>query len=129
MHKGLVLVLVLFLSSCGQSSPQTPAAKPADERAAIAALNDINQAQKDYFRRYRRYALAYDELVAEHLLKEEPTASGFDLQMKPSADASRYAISANPTGPSGSARHLFTDQTGVVRAELGKDATAESPAI
>ena len=62
MHKVLMLALSLFLSGCGQQPSQQPAAtspaKAADEHAAIAAMGEINQAQKDYFRRYRRYALA-----------------------------------------------------------------------
>ena len=133
MPKVLMLALALFLSACGQQPSQPPAAAPpakaADEHAAIAALGEINQAQKDYFRRYRRYALAYEELVAEHLLKEEPAASGYEIRMKPSADASRYTISAAPAEASPAGRNLFTDQTGVIHAERGRDATADSPAI
>jgi hypothetical protein len=126
MPKLAAVALALFLFGCAQ--PQAPPAK-ADEGAAVTALGQINQAQKDYFRRYRRYALAYEELVAEHLLSAEPMASGYDIRMKPSADASRYVLTAGPTDASSSARHLFSDQTGVIRSEQGKDATAESPAI
>ena len=133
MHKALTLALVLFFSGCGGESSQptvtTSPPKAADEHAAIAALGEINKAQKDYFRRYRRYALGFEELVAEHLLKEEPTASGYQIRMKPSPDASRYTISAAPADAPAAGRHLFTDQTGVIHAEQGRDATADSPAI
>jgi Tfp pilus assembly protein PilE len=129
MHKILGLALVILLAGCGERSSPSTTAPPPDEKAAIAALSQINQAQKDFIRRNRRYALGYEDLISDHLLQAEPTAQGYRIEMKPSPDASRYTISATPTNASATARHLFTDETGVIRVEQSKDATATSPAI
>jgi len=41
-----------------------------------------------------------------------------------------YTITADPVQPgSRGQRHFFTDQTGVIRLEIGRDATAESPPL
>jgi hypothetical protein len=94
-------------------------------------LQQVNRAQEDFIRRTRRYALTYDELVAEYLLKEQPTgeATGYDIVLKPSPDAVSYSVIATPRSEASNFRHFFTDKTGVIRAETGRAATAESPQI
>jgi len=116
-----------LLVSCSSEKPSAPevAAKAPDETAALAALKDINRAQADFIRRTRRYAQSTDELIADRLLSAKPAADGYTIQMLPSADAVSYSVTATPRIPDG--RHFFTDKTGVIRAETGKPATAESP--
>jgi len=121
-----LLLATALLLSCTGAPPPAPA-KPPDEAAAIAALKELNRAQADFIRRTRRYAQRTEELISEHLLTAEPSAEGYTLTMLPSADAVRYTVKATPA--KAEARHFFTDQTGVVRAETGKPATAESPEI
>jgi hypothetical protein len=122
-------VAVLLLVSCSGEKPATPDAgsKPPDEAAAVAALKAINDAQADFIRRTRRYAQTMNELIAGRLLNEEPSAEGYTIQMLPSADAVSYTATAIPRTPDG--KHFFTDKTGVIRAETGKAATAESPGL
>ena len=128
LRAALVLSLIAaLLVSCSSETPKPPNAKPPDESAAIAALKDLNRAQADFIRRTRRYAQRTEELIADHLLTAEPSAAGYTLSMFPSADAVSYTARATPAQPA--ARHFFTDQTGVIRAENGKPATAESPEI
>ena len=132
MKRGILSVLfILFLATCSTPVVEQPAATASDEKGAIAALQAINQAQQDFIRRTRRYALTYDELVMAVLLKEKPSAAnlGYDIVMRPSADAVSYSIIATPTTNPAQARHFFTDKTGVIRAEQGRAATAESPQI
>jgi len=135
------LPIVLVLASCGGnttpvassgSNTTTPAAvKAADEKAALDAIAKINEAQSTYFKRNRRYALTLDELADAHLIKGVPTAAetGYDFTVHPAADAQTYKMTANPVVASSTARHFFTDQSGAVHAENGKDATADSPKI
>jgi hypothetical protein len=122
-----MFLVACFLISCAPETPTPPPAKPPDETAALAALKDINRAQADFIRRTRRYAQRTEELLADRLLTAEPAAEGYTIVMLPSADAVRYTITAKP-GTEG-ARHFFTDQTGVIRAESGKPATSQSPEI
>ena len=121
----LICCVVLVACSAGSSSESTDAsAKGPDEGAAVAALKEINQAQADFIRRTRRYAQGVDELIADRLLKASPAAEGYRIVMIPSPDAVSYTAEATPAVVTG--RYFFTDKTGVVRAEVGKPATAES---
>jgi hypothetical protein len=137
----LAIIGLTLLTGCDQqpeqpSSPATAVAptsstKPPNEGAALTALAEINQAQASYFMRNRRYALAYDELIASFFLKEEPAAtqSGYEITLRPSADAIHYRVIATPISGDPSTRHFLTDETGVIRAETGKDASSSSPAF
>jgi hypothetical protein len=140
--RGVLIVLALVLNAgCGaapapqsQEAPSPQAAAPQkapDENAALAAITNINKAQKDFFARYRRYALTYEELIDAFFLKEEPTtaSTGYDVRLRPAADAASYTIRATPVTPSATAKHFFSDQTGEIHAEKGKDADAQSPKI
>jgi hypothetical protein len=120
--------LLALLFACSPDSP-APAIKPPDEAAAIATLKEVNQAQENFIRRTRRYAFSFEELVAEHLLAAEPKEAdiGYDFDLRPSADAVSYTLTAKPV--SAGARHFFTDNTKVLRAEKDKPATATSPAF
>jgi hypothetical protein len=132
-----VLFALLLLVACGTTLEQkqeqrAPASQKApDENAAVTAISQINAAQKDFFARNRRYALTYEELMQGFFLKEEPTTAktGYDIKLRPSADAARYTVVAIPATPSPATRYFFSDQSGEVRAEQGKDANAESPKI
>ena len=81
--------------------------------------------------RNRRYALEYDELISQFFLNEEPTVAktGYQIRLRPAPDAGSYTITATPADTASPARRFFTDQTGVIRAEAGRDATAASAEI
>lgn len=113
--------------AAGQPAP----AKAPDENAALDAIAKINEAQSNYFKRNHRYALTLDELIEGRLLNSEPTTAqtGYEFKLRPAADAQTYKLSAAPAASSPTARHFFTDESGVVHAEDGKDATAGSPKI
>jgi hypothetical protein len=143
--KKTLLLAAMFLAGCGGSnttpSMQTtanqtatasqPAGKAPDESAALDAIAKINDAESNYFRRNRRYALTFDELVDAHLLDSAPVSAqmGYDFSLRPSADAQTYKLSVNPTAPTPSSRHFFSDESGTVHAEAGRDATADSPKV
>ena len=143
MKSFVIIIGVLALAGCagGSSTPQqqpqtqapapVPAPKAPDEDAAITAMTAVNAAQKVYLARNRRYALSYEELMQSLFLKEEPTPekTGYEINLRPSADATRYTIVAVPATPSPGVRHFFSDQTGDIRAEQGKEANAQSPTV
>jgi hypothetical protein len=137
----VLLLIAIALSGCGGNTPTVQNAassagaaaggKAPDETAALDAITKISDAQTNYFRRNRRYALTFDELIDAHLLNTVPTAAqtGYDFSLRPSADAQTYKLSVNPTAPAPTARHFFSDESGAVHAETGKDASADSPKI
>ena len=131
----------LMTAGCAQlpSSPESdqtesplPASQTApDENAALASIAEVNSAQNQFFARNRRYALTYDELVEALFLTEEPATArtGYDMNLRPSPDAVRYSITAIAAMPGPSTRYFFSDQTGDIRAETGREAGAQSPRI
>jgi hypothetical protein len=125
----LSLAIGLLLLSCSSPEPPAPAPKPPDEAAAIAALKEINVAQTNFIRRKRRYAQTFDELISEYLLVAEPKKSdtGYDFLILLDPEGVSYRVKVTPTTPT--ARHFFTNQTGVIRVEAGKPATIDSPEI
>ena len=136
----LAFFVALILAGCGGQPPAQkdtttqPASAPQkqpDESAALASISEVNAAQKIYIARYGRYALTYDELIQALFLKEEPTVekTGYDIKLRPAADAASYTVLGIPASASSEARHFFSDQTGLIRAEKGKDANAQSPTV
>jgi hypothetical protein len=134
-----LLILGVVLVACsGDTTPTTPTktAAPAtsispDENAALDALRKTNEAQATYFKINRRYALTYDELIEARLLQSEPLAAqtGYDFKLRPAADAQTYKVLVVPSDSRAAARHFFSDQTGVIHSETGKEATADSPEV
>jgi hypothetical protein len=127
-----LLSLVLAVAACsgtGEAPSAQPAAQISDEAAAAAALQAINQAQQDFIRRTRRYALTFSELIEARLLGERPAKEilGYDITLRPAADAVSYTVHATPLMPGPLSRHLFTDNTGIIRVQENQAATAESP--
>jgi hypothetical protein len=124
-------ILSLSLSTSCNTSPEPAPEVTPDENAVIETLKAVNRAQQDFIRRTRRYALTYDELVEAYLLKERPSGenTGYDVTLKPSPDAVSYTVIATPRSERERYRHFFTDKTGVIRSEIGRAATAESPEV
>jgi ABC-type oligopeptide transport system substrate-binding subunit len=132
----LILSFAALLGCGTNSSPATQTAAPSpppapNESATLDAIKKINDAQADYFKRNRRYALTFDELVDAHLLTNEPAPAqtGYEFKLRPAADAQTYKLLVSPAARSAAARYFFTDQSGTVRSETGKDATEDSPKI
>lgn len=144
-----ILSAVAILGGCGSSNSSNPAptmqssanqastgtrsagAKAADETAALDTIAKINDAESNYFKRNRRYAITFDELVDAHLLNNAPgpADTGYDFNLRPAADAQTYKLAVNPAAPTPTVRHFFTDESGAVHAEAGRDATPDSPKI
>jgi hypothetical protein len=136
--KRICMLLILGLAGCSEApKSSTPAAaqptmsQPADDAGAVKTLREINTAQANYQHRTRRFALSFDELVEAHLLNQDPakSISGYEISLHPSADAESYTLAATPTTPGTNAKYFFSDKSGVIRVEQGKDAGAASPPI
>jgi hypothetical protein len=118
-------------SGSGAGAGKASSGKAPDETAALDAIAKISDAQTNYFRRNRRYALTFDELIEAHLLNIAPDTAqtGYDFSLRPSADAQTYKLTVNPAASVPTARHFFSDESGTVHAETGKDASADSPKV
>lgn len=132
---GFGLLLVLFGCSGSTEKPTSAVAQmqaqPPDDQAAVKTLREINGAQATYLQRNRRYALSFDELRDSHLLEQDPskTANGYGISLHPAADAESYTVVAVPASPAANVKYFYTDKSGVIRVDQGKDATSSSPPI
>jgi hypothetical protein len=137
--KTLIALIItgIVLSACGSSTPTTPStpqtaaspvAKP-DETAAVDWIKKTTEAEGTFFKQNRRYAIEFQELIEARLLDKEPSATGYKFNLRPTPDASAYKLSVVPAEPNASARYFFTDKSGMIRMETGKDATVDSPPI
>ena len=133
-----ILFMIAGLVSCSEAPKTNTAAgaqptmsQSADDAGAIKSLKEINSAQADYQHRTRRFALSFDELVQAHVLNQDPSKSvtGYEISLHPSPDAESYSLTATPTVSGANAKYFFSDKSGVIRAEQGKDANAASPPI
>jgi len=125
----LAICAFTLLLACSPAKPAAPPAKAPDEMAAIEAVRKVTDAQTNFMQRTRRYAQTFAELISGNLLPAEPTKAdtGYDFLLLPSPDAIHYTVTATPTAPG--ARYFFADETGVIRAEKDKPATAGSPQL
>jgi hypothetical protein len=128
MKTALSLFLLFFLCACAEEKT-TPAVKAPNEEAAIAAMKETIEGQTYFKNRKRRYALNYAELVEDHQVKAQPRKAeiGYDFLILISPDGIKYTVTATPTVAG--YRYFFADQTGVLRVEKDKPATAASPAL
>jgi len=136
MKRLLPIVIALVLAGCTGSPEKTAATPttapvPADDAAAVRVLRQVNTAQAAYLKRNRRYALSYDELVQAHLIDADPakSAAGYEINLRPSADAESYTMAAIPLTPAANTKFFYTDKSGVIRVEQGKEANASSPPL
>src|SRR5580692_10783724 len=135
VNAAIALLLLGLLTGCSNSAvppaTQSTPTKAPDEDATLAAISKISEGQATFFKLNRRYALSFDELVAARLLDAEPTGSqtGYEFNLRPAADAQTYKLSVSPVAAASPARHFFTDQSGAIHAEAGKDASVDSPAL
>ena len=137
MKRICVLFMIFGFVSCSETpktntpAPQATMSQPADDAGAVKALKEINSAQADYQHRTRRFALSFDELIQAHLLNQDPSksVSGYEINLHPSPDAESYSLTATPMSSGSAAKYFFSDKSGVIRVEQGKDAGAASPPI
>jgi len=117
-----------------------------NESAAVAALRSLNSACEDYARRYGGYPGSLSNLGAggpassasANLIDSAlggGTQSGYLFTYTPGAtgvsgNILSYNITANPATPGSSGRRrFFTDQSGVIRANMAGAADANSTPI
>lgn len=105
----------------------------ANESSAIYNLRAVISAQAGFFSANSRFATGFDELTtasppflngdwgSAERSGYEFTMEGEDADFTSNANASAYGV----TG----VRGFFTDSTGIIRANQGADADADSPPI
>ena len=137
--KAIALVLVLLISLAAASQVDAPAYTPKfpgdpaqsnAEAAALGYMRTVGMAQRVYNKKHGAYATSLAGLVG----------SGSFTRRMASTDRGDYAVKFHSTGKDwslamvpktfdASHRSFYTDETGIIRAEETKPATALSEPV
>lgn len=108
--------------------PGDPAHSDA-EAAAMGYMRVVVNAQKNYGHKHGgQYATSLAALVGQGSFTRrmlEPKRGDYAVKFK--GTAKEYSLSMTPSTVSATERAFFVDQSGVIRAEADKQATADSP--
>lgn len=108
--------------------------KRAQETAAIAYMKSWTVAQEYYKDKYGWYADADDQLVKEKLipvtLAKDGSRAGYNYSIDSAAKAKTgWWGKGWPVKANSRSRYFYIDQTGTLRYEIGKQASATSPSL
>ena len=144
---GYVVISIILLAAI--AIPNLLRARmAANEASAVGALRQINSACVQYDSDYKGYPASLANLRPNPYYKPDRDAadlidsvlagglkSGYTFQYEATdkdryGRANGYQVWADPVNPGTTGqRHFFTDQTGVIRAEMNRRASAESPPL
>ncbi|MEK6303577.1 MAG: type II secretion system protein [Acidobacteriota bacterium] len=99
--------------------------------SAIQSMRTITTAEALYERKYRRYAVLFD-LSPEGTLDSHlklGVKSHYKFSITLAADQVHYTVTATPILDPAEMNHYFTDQSAVIRFNLGAPADATSDPI
>ena len=98
--------------------------------AAIAYMRQWFNAQELYKDKTGAYAEKLQDLInAGLLVPANEDKVGYTFSLKKEEGLGGWSGKAVPKGGGGSWRYFYTDQTGTIRYEVGKEADANSPPI
>lgn len=128
----LLVIAVAALAVMAQtgSSPATPPARSQDETVSLGYLRTLVYAQKIYKKKYGQYASSLAALVhsgsfTKRMVATDRGAYTVQFHGKPSA----YSLALIPKQFAPERRAFYVDETGKIRVEEDKPATAESPLL
>jgi len=107
--------------------------RAARESSAIGTMRALSAAQAAYITSYggqSQYG-AMSDLIAVQLIDSSLVSSSrntYSFQITQSSPSS-FAVTATPTSDASTMRHFYSDETGVIRENLGATATAASSPI
>jgi hypothetical protein len=132
--------LVLVLGLGGSAWVQEPASQEYEpgkrggparaEAIAVGYLRTLWAAQQDYRKKNQRYARTLRELVGRGSFTRRMAQSDrgdYTVQLR--SDGERYSAELVPKQYDGDHPAFYMDQSGVVRSQEGRRATAESPQL
>lgn len=105
-------------------------ARSDSEAAALGYMRTVVAAEKVFKKKHGRYAASLPELVGSGSFTRRMTNTQrgeYVVQFRPAENG--YALTLTPAQIDVTHRAFYVDQTGVIRGDEGKPATAASPAV
>ncbi len=129
----VVTLLVVSLCSAQEYQPKFKGdpAKSESEAAALGFMRTVVTAQKNYKAKHNVYATSLQALVGTGSITKRTVASNKrgDYTAAFSGTAEKYKLTMTPDAQDATHRSFFVDETGKIRGEEDKPATAESPTV
>ena len=129
----LVLLAIAAVSMVVMAQTGGPVAAPAhsrDETVTLAYMRTVVYAQRDYKKRHGQYATSLAALVHSVSFTKRmanPDRGAYAVQFRGKPET--FSLALTPKQFDADHRAFFVDETGKVRVEEDKPATAESPLL
>jgi len=127
----LLAIAAVSMAVMAQTGGQVaPPARSQDETVTLGYMRTVVYAQKDYKKRHGEYATSLAALVHFGSFTKRMTATdrgAYTVQFHGKPEA--YSLVLTPKQFDADHRAFFVDETGKVRVEDDKPATAESPLL
>jgi len=133
-----LFILVAVFIAAAQSAPQAeytpkfpgdPAHSDA-EAAALGYMRTVANAQRDYKKRHNDYATSLADLVGHvSFTRRMVNTDRGDYTVKFKSTGKEYALSLEPKQFDALHRAFYMDESGTIRGEDDKPATATSPPV
>jgi hypothetical protein len=128
-----ILLGVLLAAGPGfsQSGNQLASlARSRDETVSLGYMRTVIYAQKDYKKKYGKYAASLADLVHSGSFTKRMTTTdrgAYTVHFRGKPEA--YSLGLTPKQFDAEHRAFFVDETGKIRVEENQPATAESPVL
>jgi len=129
--KTVTLVVLLAFAACAQEAYKPKfegdPARSNDEALALGYMRTLLAAQRIYKKQHNRYATRLEDLVNKGSFTRRMTKTDRGAyQVRFHGTADKFSLSLTPQHFDQEHRAFFADQTGKIRAESDKPATAAS---
>jgi hypothetical protein len=127
----LLLTGLVFAQAATGYTPKFPGdpARSEAEAAAMGYMRVVVNAQKNYSHKHGgQYAPSLAALVGQGSFTRrmlDPKRGNYTVKFK--GNSKEYSLWMTPVAPSPTERAFFVDESGVIRAEEDKQASADSP--
>ncbi len=136
----LISIVIIFILAGIAIPIYTKFVDRARETAVIACLEDIKKAEEVYRLNdpQDHYTKHFSDLIATGLVTSSESKNGkhyekynyrFELKAETKDGKNSWRVKARPVDKNKKLRWFYTDQTGVIRYEVGKEAKDSSPPI
>lgn len=136
MTRRLATALVLLVACAAAQTAYQPKypgdpARSDSEAASIAYCKTVLNAERQYEKKYHKYSPTLLALAggARSFTKRMARADRGDYTVHYRGGTEKFSLELVPKQFDTEHRAFYVDQTGVLRAEEGKPATAESPVL
>jgi hypothetical protein len=127
----LPAIVLLSMTLAGQSGDQASGpARSQDETVTVGYMRTVVNAQKNYKKKYGAYATSLAALVhsgsfTKRMANTDRGPYTVHFRGKPEG----YSLSLTPKQFAPDRRAFYVDETGKIRVEEGKPASADSPLL